>query len=128
MLMPRVQPVLRVIVTSLPTRCRPLQGVQPRSVLSLRPELASQTSLASFSMRTYTTSSSQTDSETGQTGQAGTGSSRKGKRRARLLTVATASATAVLGSLYLLYQQSRVKADGAVVVQVKKGGEGRRER
>jgi Ca2+-binding EF-hand superfamily protein len=34
-----------------------------------------------------------------------------------LLTIATASATAALGSLYLLYRQTAVKADGEVVVQ-----------
>ena len=47
------------------------------------------------------------DEEEGEGGRGG-----EGTRRAQLLTLATVSATAALGSLYLLLQQWRAKADG----------------
>ena len=50
--------------------------------------------------------------EGGGGGRGGGGGGGEGTRRAQLLTLATVSATAALGSLYLLLQQWRAKADG----------------
>ena len=53
------------------------------------------------------------DEEEGEGGRGeGGGRGGEGTRRAQLLTLATVSATAALGSLYLLLQQWRAKADG----------------
>ena len=112
MLGSRVQLVLRVFVTGYSS------PVAATSIL-----LPGTTPLASNVSRAYSStgqssltgvrrvSKTGASSETGQTSsEAGQGS----QQRARSLTLATAAATAALGSFYLLYRQKGVKADGSV--------------
>ena len=127
MLRVTVQPILRVLITRFPagtSSTGPLAIVKTVSISTLRDQ---QTGLTSI--HPYTTSQQSTGgSETSQTSQSGSGASAEARHRARMLTLATASATAALGSLYLLYRQTSVKADGTVVVQVREGGREREER
>ena len=105
----RGQPLLRLVITRFPVRTSSVLQISPLiPVFETR-----QTGLTTSSYST--TTSKQTTGETGQT-------SSEARRRARLLTLATASATAMLGSLYILYKQTKVvtKADGGgVIVQVR---------
>ena len=108
----RGQPLLRLVITRFPVRTSSVLQISPLiPVFETR-----QTGLMTSSYST--TTSQQTADTTGETGQA----SSEARRRARLLTLATASATAMLGSLYILYKQTKVvtKADGGgVIVQVR---------
>ena len=78
-------------------------------------------SLSAYSTTTHKTSEPTGEATSHREGEEGGGSGGggEGRRRARLLTLATASATAALGSLFLLYNQSSVKADGGGVVTAK---------
>ena len=113
--------LLRSIVGCLPTGTRhQLHAVVSASLSETRHSLLTGTSTRSLTTTTIpqraTTETSETSSGSSQTGS---GASREARRRARMLTLATASATAALGSLYLLHQQTGgVKADGTAIVQV----------
>ena len=77
-------------------------------------------SLSAYSTATHETSEATGEATSHREGEEGGSSGGgEGRRRARLLTLATASATAALGSLFLLYNQSSVKADGGGVVTAK---------
>ena len=120
MLRVSVRPVLWVLKTRFPTRTL---SNGPSAVVHRPVALISsadrQTGFYSTQTRFYTGQGTTADLGTGQTSQSGSGASSEARRRARLLTLATAAATAALGSLYVLYQQTGVKADGAAVQQVR---------
>ena len=118
MLRVSVRPVLRVLMTCFPTLSNGPSAVAHRPV-ALISSADRHTGFYSTQTRFYTGQGTTADLGTGQTSQSSSGASSEARRRARLLTLATAAATAALGSLYVLYRQTRVKADGAAVQQVR---------